>query len=92
MVKILAFAGSTRAGSYNKKLVQIAADAAREAGAAVTCIDLHDYLLPDQVAIPKAHEAFDERGALKDAHKQQSVIKLGREFVEFSKKLALPAI
>jgi len=43
---IVAFAGSTRAGSYNKQLVQVAADAAREAGAAVTVVDLRDLALP----------------------------------------------
>jgi chromate reductase, NAD(P)H dehydrogenase (quinone) len=44
--KILAFAGSLRAGSYNKKLVQIAAQGARDAGAEVTYIDLRDFPLP----------------------------------------------
>ena len=43
---ILAFAGSTRKESFNKKLVQIAAQGAREAGAEVTVIDLKDYPLP----------------------------------------------
>lgn len=45
-VKVLAFAGSTRADSYNKKLVQEAAQMARQMGAAVTVIDLKDYPLP----------------------------------------------
>src|SRR6202051_3583545 len=44
--RILAFAGSLRKDSYNKKLVQIAAQAARGAGADVTYIDLRDYPLP----------------------------------------------
>jgi chromate reductase, NAD(P)H dehydrogenase (quinone) len=44
--RILAFAGSLRKDSYNKKLVKIAADAARRAGAEVTLIDLKDYPLP----------------------------------------------
>ncbi len=44
--KILAFAGSLRADSYNKKLVKIAAKGAEEAGADVTYIDLKDYPLP----------------------------------------------
>lgn len=44
--RILAFAGSLRADSYNKKLVQIAAAGARAAGAEVTYIDLRDYPLP----------------------------------------------
>lgn len=43
--KILAFAGSARRDSFNKKLVKIAADGARQAGAAVTLIDLRDYPL-----------------------------------------------
>jgi chromate reductase, NAD(P)H dehydrogenase (quinone) len=46
MPKILAFAGSLRKDSYNKKLVRIGADAARAAGAEVTLIDLKDYPLP----------------------------------------------
>ncbi len=44
--KILAFAGSSRNDSFNKKLVQIAAAGARTTGAEVTCIDLKDFPLP----------------------------------------------
>ena len=44
--KILAFAGSLRAGSFNKKLVKLAAAGAERAGATVTCIDLKDSPLP----------------------------------------------
>ena len=44
--KILAFAGSTRTDSFNKKLVKIAATGAREAGAEVTTIDLRDFQMP----------------------------------------------
>lgn len=44
--RILAFAGSIRRDSYNKKLVPIAAQGARAAGAEVTIIDLRDYPLP----------------------------------------------
>ena len=44
--KILAFAGSTRAASYNKKLVQIAAFGAKAAGAEVTYLDLRDLPMP----------------------------------------------
>jgi chromate reductase, NAD(P)H dehydrogenase (quinone) len=44
--KILAFAGSARQGSWNKQLVRIAADGAREAGADVTLVELEDYPLP----------------------------------------------
>jgi NAD(P)H-dependent FMN reductase len=46
MVKILAFAGSTRADSLNKKLVQVAAQYANTAGAEVTVLDLKDYPMP----------------------------------------------
>ncbi len=44
--RILAFAGSLRKDSYNKKLVAIAVEGARNAGAEVTLIDLADYPLP----------------------------------------------
>ena len=44
--KILAFAGSARRDSLNKKLARVAADAARAAGAEVTFIDLEDYPMP----------------------------------------------
>lgn len=44
--RILAFAGSLRTGSYNKKLVTIAGEAARAAGALVTYIDLRDFPMP----------------------------------------------
>jgi len=44
--KILAFAGSTRSQSWNKKLIRIAAQDAEEAGAEVTLIDLGDYPMP----------------------------------------------
>ncbi len=44
--KILAFAGSTRLQSFNKKLVEIAAEGARVAGGEVTVIDLRDFPMP----------------------------------------------
>lgn len=44
--KVLAFAGSTREGSTNKKLVIEAANIARQMNANVTVIDLKDYPLP----------------------------------------------
>lgn len=43
---ILAFAGSTREGSFNKRLVKIAVAGARTAGASVTELDLRDLPLP----------------------------------------------
>ncbi|MFT7639760.1 MAG: chromate reductase [Pirellulaceae bacterium] len=44
--RILAFAGSARKDSYNGRLVQIAAEGARNAGAEVTLLDLKDFPLP----------------------------------------------
>jgi NAD(P)H-dependent FMN reductase len=44
--KILAFAGTTRTDAFNKKLIRIAAAAAREAGGDVTLIDLRDLPMP----------------------------------------------
>lgn len=44
--KILAFAGSLRSGSYNKKLIKVAAKFAEQAGASVTELDLRDLDLP----------------------------------------------
>ncbi len=46
MAKIVAFAGSARADSFNKKLVKIAAQGAQGAGAEVELIDLKDFALP----------------------------------------------
>lgn len=44
--RILCFAGSTRRDSLNKRLVKIAAEGARSAGAEVTELDLRDLPLP----------------------------------------------
>jgi NAD(P)H-dependent FMN reductase len=44
--KILAFAGSLRTDSFNKKLVRTAAQGARNAGAEVTVLDLRDFPMP----------------------------------------------
>lgn len=46
MPKILAFAGSLRHDSWNRKLIHVAAEVTRAAGAEVTLIDLADYPLP----------------------------------------------
>ena len=186
---ILAFAGSLRADSFNKKLVKIAAQGARAAGAKVTYLDLRDYplpvfdqdleakdgppgnarklkellkdnegfliaspeynssvtaalknmidwtsrpatgeaplacfdgksvalmsaspgslgglrglvhvrsilgnigvlVLPDQVSVPQAHEAFSADGSLKDPKKQKAVEDLGKDLTDLLKKLA----
>lgn len=44
--RIVAFSGSIRTGSYNARLIRLAADAARAAGADVSLINLADYPLP----------------------------------------------
>jgi NAD(P)H-dependent FMN reductase len=186
--KILAFAGSVRNDSFNKKLVHIAAQGARDASAEVVVIDLKDFslplfdqdleasagipenaqrlkklfiehqglliaspeynssitpllkntldwvsrptpnesplaafqgkvaglvsaspgalgglralvhlrailgnigviLLPEQIAISKAHEAFDDAGCLKDAKQQASVQQVGKKLADTVKKL-----
>jgi NAD(P)H-dependent FMN reductase len=44
--KILAFAGSARAESFNKKLLRLGVEGARRAGAEVTLLDLRDLPMP----------------------------------------------
>jgi chromate reductase, NAD(P)H dehydrogenase (quinone) len=46
MTKLLAFAGSIRQESFNRKALDYAVAGARDAGAEVTLIDLRDYALP----------------------------------------------
>jgi chromate reductase, NAD(P)H dehydrogenase (quinone) len=65
--KILAFSGSARDGSYNQKLVQIAALGAQQAGAEVSVVNLADYPMPIfnqdlemAEGMPKLARAFKE--------------------------------
>lgn len=65
--KILAFAGSLRKDSVNKKLIRIAAEGARQAGADVTLIDLadlpmaiYDGDLEDREGLPPNAQKFKE--------------------------------
>lgn len=67
MTKILAFSGSTRRNSYNQAVVECAAQAAKDAGAEVTVINLGDYAMPifneDEEAeygIPERAQAFKQ--------------------------------
>ena len=46
MAKILAFAGSVRSESLNRKLLGAAVAAARAAGAEVSVLDLREYPMP----------------------------------------------
>ena len=59
-LKILAFAGSLRKHSFNKRVLKTAVKGAEEAGAEVTYIDLRDYPMP--IYNPDDHEknGFDE--------------------------------
>ena len=58
--KILAFAGSARAGSLNKKLVQVAAQGAEQAGAEVTYVDLAKFPMPLYDQDLQEREGFPE--------------------------------
>lgn len=66
--KILAFSGSLRKDSLNQRLVSVAADLARAAGAEVTLLSLRDYPLPvfnqddeDSTGVPSEASAFREQ-------------------------------
>jgi NAD(P)H-dependent FMN reductase len=45
-IKVLAFAGSLRSASLNKKLVRVAAQIAQRVGAEVTLVDLREFNMP----------------------------------------------
>jgi len=60
--RILAFAGSTRKDSYNKKLINIAAAAARQAGAEVTVVDLAQLAMPLYDGDLEAREGIPPNG------------------------------
>ena len=69
-VRILAFAGSTRKDSFNKRLVQVAAGGARAQGAEVTFIDLAQFPLPLFDEDLEAREGLPENAKkLKDLFK-----------------------
>ncbi len=44
--RIVALAGSARKDSWNQRLVTVAAEGARSAGAEVTVLDMRDYPMP----------------------------------------------
>ncbi|OLP17261.1 NADPH-dependent FMN reductase [Leptolyngbya sp. 'hensonii'] len=58
--RILAFAGSARQDSFNKKLMRVAAAGARTAGAEVTELDLRDFPMPLFDQDLEAAEGFPE--------------------------------
>jgi len=60
MVRILAFSGSMRVESLNTRLVRIAAEGARRAGADVTLMELRDYPMPVYDGDLEAREGLPE--------------------------------
>jgi chromate reductase len=68
--RIIALAGSLRAESYNKKLIKVAIEGAKKAGAQVTYIDLKDYSMP-------VYEEEIEKNAF-----PENAIKLKKIFLE----------
>lgn len=72
MNKIIAFSGSIRTDSYNKKMLKAAVLGARDAGAEVTVIDLRDFPLPLYDGDLEIHEGIPENGKkLKELFKEQ---------------------
>lgn len=59
MPKILALAGSYREHSYNKRVLKVAVEGARNVGAEVTVIDLRDFSLPVYDADTQSDGAFN---------------------------------
>lgn len=64
MLSVLAFSGSSRSGSLNKKLIRVAAAAVREAGADVEEIDLRDFRMPLYDGDEEASDGPPENAAL----------------------------
>jgi chromate reductase, NAD(P)H dehydrogenase (quinone) len=71
-IKVLAFAGSTREDSFNKKLVQEAAESARKMGAQVTLIDLKELCMPLFDADLEAKQGMPENAKRLRAHMNQA--------------------
>jgi NAD(P)H-dependent FMN reductase len=61
MVRLLSFAGSTRQGSYNKKLAQLAQRIAEANGVEAVFVDLKDYPMPIYDGDLEASEGPPER-------------------------------
>lgn len=75
MPKILALAGSYRENSYNKRVLSVAVEGARAAGADVTVIDLRDFPLPVLNMDEVEANGFDKNALrLQDAFAEQDGI------------------
>jgi NAD(P)H-dependent FMN reductase len=76
--KILAFAGSTRTGSNNRKVLNVAIEGAREAGGDVTLLDLADYRMPLYDGDLEASEGLPENARkLRQIFSQHQALLLG---------------
>ena len=62
MARVLAFSGSARRESLNKKLARLAAAAVRGAGAEATLLDLDDYPMPVYHGDLEAEQGMPENG------------------------------
>lgn len=49
--------------------------------------NIQTLVIPDQVALVKAHEAFDDKGQIKDEKMRQSVENIGKRVAEVARKL-----
>jgi len=74
--KIIAFCGSLRQGSFNKKILDLAIAGAQEAGAIVTYLNLKEYPLPiyDQ-------DIEDSEGIPENAKKLKSLLRQHQAFL-----------
>lgn len=86
--------GEPRLAAYQAKVAAIMAASPGALGGLRGLVHVRSILssigvivLPDQVAIPNAYEAFDETGRLKDERKQASVEGLGSGLSEILRKL-----
>jgi chromate reductase, NAD(P)H dehydrogenase (quinone) len=52
--------------------------------------NIFSLVIPEQVAVVKAHEAFNDDGSLKDAKQQQAVMDVGRNVAKLAAKLKSP--
>ena len=64
MISLVAFAGSARKESYNRKLVRIAAAGARQTGALVEILELDDYPMPPMSEDLEADSGIPEQAVL----------------------------
>jgi hypothetical protein len=85
MTRILAFAGSARRDSLNKKLARVAAQYARKAGGEVTLVDLDDYPMPvyhgdleDREGMPENARKLRERWGLPDCPCFRTIAGIGK--------------